>query len=268
MRSLRSGERSLLAQRKEAQSAIGVTEAELVELNEKRSESLAFLRETDSVEKYKQTARELSKIQAEVAVLEQRREAASRLTELRRKVRATSQELGQLQTLVEEELEQLSQDEAGRFGEIRRHFADVIAAVLDEQAVLSMTLNKKGGVEFRAEMMGPAGAVTSGDRGTSYRKLLCIAFDLAILRSYLDVSFPRFVYLDGALEQLEPRTRGNLIEVFREYAGAGIQPIISLLSSDLPDGLGESPRTLSTQDIVLTLHDAGDDGLLFKMPPW
>lgn len=258
----------LLAQRKEAQSAIGVTEAELVELNEKRSESLAFLRETDSVEKYKQTARELSKIQAEVAVLEQRREAASRLTELRRKVRATSQELGQLQTLVEEELEQLSQDEAGRFGEIRRHFADVIAAVLDEQAVLSMTLNKKGGVEFRAEMMGPAGAVTSGDRGTSYRKLLCIAFDLAILRSYLDVSFPRFVYLDGALEQLEPRTRGNLIEVFREYAGAGIQPIISLLSSDLPDGLGESPRTLSTQDIVLTLHDAGDDGLLFKMPPW
>jgi uncharacterized protein YydD (DUF2326 family) len=258
----------LLTQRAEAKDAIETTEAELVGLNEKRSESLAFLRETDSVEKYKQTSRELSKIQAELAVLEQRREAASSLSELRRKVRATSQEFDELQTLVEDELEQLSQDEAGRFAEIRRHFADVIAAVIDEEAVLSMTLNKKGGVEFRAELMGASGAATSGDKGTSYRKLLCIAFDLAILRAYLDVSFPRFVYLDGALEQLEPRTRGNLIEVFREYAGVGIQPVISLLNSDLPDGLGQSPRTLSTDDIVLTLHDEGEGGLLFKMPSW
>ncbi len=258
----------LIKQRGEAEEAIGVIEAELAELNGKRSESLAFLRETDTLEKYKQTSRELSKLQAELAVLEQRREAASSLSELRRKVRALSQEFDQLQTLVEDELEQLSQDEDGRFGEIRRYFADIIAAVIGEQAVLSMTLNKKGGVEFRAELMGTSGAATSGDKGTSYRKLLCIAFDLAILRAYRDVSFPRFVYLDGALEQLEPRTRGNLIEIFREYAGVGIQPVISLLDSDLPDGLGQNPRTLSADDIVLTLHDEGEDGLLFKMPSW
>jgi uncharacterized protein YydD (DUF2326 family) len=258
----------LIKQRAEADEAIGVIEAELVELNEKRSESLAFLRETDSLEKYKQTSRELSKLQADLAVLEQRREAASSLTELRRKVRAISQEFDELQTLVEDELELLSQDEDGRFAEIRRHFADVIAAVIDEQAVLSMTLNKKGGVEFRAELMGASGAATSGDKGTSYRKLLCIAFDLAILRAYLDVSFPRFVYLDGALEQLEPRTRENLIEVFREYVGAGVQLVISLIDSDLPAELGENPRTLSPEDVVLGLHDEGEDGRLFKMPSW
>ena len=170
--------------------------------------------------------------------------------------------------LVEDELEELSQDEDSRFGEIRRYFADIVAAVISEQAILSMTVNKSGGVDFHAELMGTSGVATSGDKGTSYRKLLCIAFDLAILRAYLDTSFPRFVYLDGALEQLEPRKRENLIEVFRDYAGAGVQPIISLLDSDLPAPLGEVPRTLSPDDVVLTLHDEGEDGRLFKMPAW
>ncbi|MGH2911331.1 MAG: DUF2326 domain-containing protein, partial [Solirubrobacteraceae bacterium] len=141
-------------------------------------------------------------------------------------------------------------------------------AVIDEQAILSIALNKSGGVEFRAEVMGGDGSATSADKGTSYRKLLCIAFDLATLRAYSDVSFPRFVYLDGALEQLDPRKRENLIEVFREYAAAGLQPIISLIDSDLPAPLGTSPRTLAPEDVVLTLHDEGQDGLLFKMPAW
>jgi uncharacterized protein YydD (DUF2326 family) len=258
----------LIKQRADAEEAIGRVETELAELNDRRSESLAFLRETDSLEKYKQTSRELSKLQAELAVLEQRREAASGLAELRRKVRTLSQGFDQLQTVVEDELDALSQDDDSRFGEIRRYFADIVAAVIGEQAILSITLNKSGGVEFRAELMGASRAATSGDKGTSYRKLLCIAFDLAILRACLDVSFPRFVYLDGALEQLDPRKRENLIEVFREYAQAGLQPIISLIDSDLPAELGKDPRSLSAEDVVLTLHDEGEDGLLFKMPSW
>src|SRR5690606_7009251 len=118
------------------------------------------------------------------------------------------------------------------------------------------------------EFIGSAGIATSGDKGTSYRKLLCIAFDLALLRTYLDVPFPRFVYHDGALEQLEPRKREKLIGVFRQYSAMGLQPIISLLDSDLPLPLGAGPQTLMPEDVVLTLHDEGDDGRLFKMPSW
>jgi uncharacterized protein YydD (DUF2326 family) len=261
-------EQALTEQRSAADQAITRLGVELLSTNEKRSESLAFLRETDSLVKYKQLSRELTKLQAELAVLEQRREAASALTQLRRKGRTLSQEFDELQTEAEDELAQLSQDEESRFGQIRRHFADVVSAVIGEEAVLSMTLNRSGGVEFRAELMGASGLATSGDKGTSYRKLLCIAFDLAMLRAYLDVPFPRFVYHDGALEQLEPRKRENLIEVFREYAAAGVQPIISLLDSDLPAALGQSARTLSPEEVVLVLHDEGDDGRVFKMPAW
>ena len=258
----------LVKQRAAAEDRVAELEEELTGLNQRRSDSLAFLREADSLEKYKQTSRELSSAQAELEVLEQRREAASRLSDLRRKVRTLSQEFDDLETVVEDELNELSKDENSRFAQIRRYFAEIVSAVIDEQAILSIALNKSGGVEFRAEVMGGDGSATSADKGTSYRKLLCIAFDLATLRAYLDVSFPRFVYLDGALEQLDPRKRENLIEVFREYAAAGLQPIISLIDSDLPAPLGTSPRTLAPEDVVLTLHDEGQDGLLFKMPAW
>ena len=259
---------ALVEQRVQVEESIATAQRKRVALNNQRAQSVAFLREADTLQKYRQTSRELSRAQAELAVLEQRREAAESLIELRRKRRTLRKEFEELQTDVEDELAVLSQDETSRFGVLRRYFAEIIRAVIDEQAVLSMTVNDSGGVDFRAELMSSAGVVTSADRGTSYRKLLCIAFDLALLRTYLDVSFPRFVYLDGALEQLDRRKRENLIEVFREYAAAGIQPVISLLDTDLPDPLDASSRTLSSGEIVLRLHDEGEDGRIFRMPTW
>jgi len=43
-----------------------------------------------------------------------------------------------------------------------------------------------GHLDFRAELLDDAGNATSADRGHSYKKLLCIAFDLAVLRAHLD----------------------------------------------------------------------------------
>lgn len=55
-----------------------------------------------------------------------------------------------------------------------------------------------------------SGNATSADLGHAYRKLLCIAFDLAVLRAHLDDEFPRFVYHDGVLESLDDRKKENL----------------------------------------------------------
>ena len=259
---------ALVTQRADTENSIEAIEAELSELNDQRSTSLAFLRETDTLAKFKDMSRELTKLQSDLALLERQREAAGNLLELRRKGRALTQEVANLQTQIEDELDRLSKNEDSRFALIRRYFEEIVAAVIDEQAALSIALNDAGGVEFRAELMGSAGIATSGDKGTSYRKLLCIAFDLAVIRAYLDSPFPRFVYHDGALEQLDPRPRTNLIRVLREYAQIGVQPMISLLDSDLPEPLGTSNKTLSKRDVVLALHDEGEDGRLFKMSAW
>jgi uncharacterized protein YydD (DUF2326 family) len=259
---------ALEKQRGDARTRTEEINGELRVLNEERQRSLEFLRESDDLAKYKELAQELATAQGELSTLEAKREAASKISELRRDQRSLDKEFGALQNEVEDAITAASGDPTSRFEAIRSYFSEIVAEVLGESAVLGISMNEQGGIEFPAEFVNPSGIATSEDRGNSYRKLLCIAFDLAIIRAYLDEEFPRFVYLDGALEALDRRKKEKLIGVFREYASLGLQPIVSLLDGDLPAPLGESDLTLSEQDIVLFLNDEGDDGRLFKMPRW
>ncbi len=259
---------ALEIQMDDAQSASRGIEIELTRLNEERSRSLEFLRESESLVKYKELSRELVTRQADLNTLEAKRAAAARLIELRREQRVLAEEYGHLETTVERQIDEIGRDESSNFGRLRRYFTEIVFDVLGQNAIIAIRMNRSGGLDFTAEFIGESGTATGGDKGTSYKKLLCIAFDLALLRTYIDVPFPRFVYHDGALEQLEPRKRENLIGVFRRYASYGIQPIISALDSDLPQPIDSGSTSLFPSDIVLNLHDEGDGGRLFKMAPW
>ncbi|GGM26395.1 hypothetical protein GCM10011608_08880 [Micromonospora sonchi] len=259
---------ALQEQLAEGQARLVEIRKELETLNLRRAQSLEFLRNSDSLDKYKSLSVELADLQGELGFLEAKRTAAARLTDLRRQQRTLAEEFGHLETAVETQIDEISRNEGSRFARLRRYFTEIIYEVLGQNAIIAIRMNNQGGLDFTAEFIGSAGTATSGDRGTSYKKLLCIAFDLAFLRTYLDVPFPRFVYHDGALEQLEPRKREKLVGVFRKYADLGLQPIVSLLDSDLPLPIGAGPQTLSPEDVVITLHDEGQDGRLFKMPTW
>lgn len=233
-----------------------------------RSDALAYLRGSDSIEKFKELSRELSRHQSELNGLEARRSAATRLVELRREQRQLAEEFGRLQGAVEDEIELLSQDDSSRFGLIRRYFGEIVHDVLGQNAIIAMKLNGAGGIDFRAEFIGESGNATSGDRGTSYKKLLCLAFDFALLRAYLDEPFPRFVFHDGAFEQLELRKKANLARVLRDYAELGLQPIVTTLDADVSLFEEFDTEPISEDEIVRTLHDEGEQGRLFRMPSW
>ena len=96
---------------------------------------------------------------------------------------------------------------------------------------------------------------------------MCIAFDLAVLRARLDDKFPRFVYHDGVFESLDDRKKEGLLVVIRRYAELGLQSVITLIDSDLPARTGGEP-VFATDEIILALHDEGDQGRLFKMRAW
>jgi len=128
--------------------------------------------------------------------------------------------------------------------------------------------NKEGHLEFKAEILDESGNATSADRGNTYRKLLCIAFDLAIVRAHIDEKFPRFVYHDGVFESLDDRKKENLLMIIRRYAELGLQPVITLIDSDLPVRTGESEPVFEGAEIVLTLHDENEQGRIFKMKAW
>lgn len=242
--------------------------AERDELEHKRVGMLSFLSETDIFTKYKQLSNELVILRAEISILEQQKKHVQHLQELRTQIRSLGEECDHLQAQIEEDVDKQNYDQQSLFSTIRLYFSEIIEEVLDHKALLSVSVNKNGHLDFKAEILDDSGNATSADMGTTYRKLLCFAFDLAVLRAHLNVKFPRFIYHDGVLEALDNRKKEKLLEVIRRYADLGIQPVITLIDSDLPPPPDHEQSVFSPDEIILTLHDEGDTGRLFKMTEW
>jgi uncharacterized protein YydD (DUF2326 family) len=258
----------LQEERAEIEAELKRINTELNSLNKRRSETLAFLSDTDVFSKYKQISDEIVTLRADITSLERQRAFLHRLQELRTGIRALTEERAHLQTQIEDDVESQNSDKKSLFSSIRIYFSEIVEEVINRQGLLSVSPNKLGHLEFKAEILDESGFTTSADLGHTYRKLLCIAFDLAVLRAHLEEKFPRFVYHDGVFESLDDRKKENLVAVFRRYANLEIQTVITLIDSDLPLRDEKDGPLFDANEIVLTLHDEDQSGRLFKMRAW
>jgi uncharacterized protein YydD (DUF2326 family) len=257
----------LQEERSEIDADLKRVNAELNSLGKKRSDMLLFLSGTDIFGKYKQVTDEMISLRADITSLERQRGFLHRLQELRTDIRALTEARGHLQTQIEIDVEKQNADQDSLFSTIRLFFSEIVEEVIDRKALLSVSPNQAGHLEFKAEILDESGNATSADMGHTYRKLLCIAFDLAILRAHATEKFPRFVFHDGVFESLDDRKKENLLSIIRRYAEFGLQPVITLIDSDLPQREGDQP-IFSDEEIIMTLHDESAQGRLFKTKPW
>lgn len=241
--------------------------AELSTLGKKRSDMLAYLSGTDVFGKYKHVSDELVALRADIVSLERQRGFLHRLQELRSDIRALGEECGRLQAQIELDVEKQNSDQGSLFSVIRVYFSEIVEEVIARKALLSVSPNSSGHLEFKAEILDEAGNATSADLGHTYRKLLCVAFDMAVLRAHISGQFPRFVYHDGVFESLDDRKKENLLAVIRQYADFGLQLVITVIDSDLPARTEVGP-VFAADEVILALHDEGVGGRLFKMETW
>lgn len=257
----------LQEERTELDTELKRVNVELNMLGKKRSDMLSFLSGTDVFTKYKQVSDDMVTLRADITSLERQRGFLHRLQELRTDIRALTEERSHLQTQIEADVEKQNSDKSSLFSTIRLFFSEIVEEVINRKALLSVSPNKEGHLEFKAEILDGSGNATSADLGHTYRKLLCIAFDMAVLRAYIDEKFPRFVYHDGVFESLDDRKKENLLAVIHRYVELGLQPIITLIDSDLPARTDGEPVFVQ-DEIVLILHDENEQGRLFKMKAW
>jgi uncharacterized protein YydD (DUF2326 family) len=258
----------LQEERAEVEAELKRVNAELNVLGKKRSDTLSFLSGTDVFSKYKQVSDEMVTLRSDITSLERQRGFLHRLQELRTDIRALAEERGHLQTGIEADVEKQNSDKTSLFSTIRLFFNEIVEEVINRKALLSVSPNQLGHLEFKAEILDESGNATSADLGHTYRKLLCIAFDMAVLRAHLDDKFPRFVYHDGVFESLDDRKKENLLAVIRRYSNFEIQTVITLIDSDLPARDEKNGSVFDENEIVLTLHDESERGRLFKMRAW
>lgn len=252
----------------EIESELKRVNTELNILGKRRADTLSFLSSTDVFNKYKQFSDEMVKLRADIIALERQRGFLHRLQELRANIRALTEEKGHLQTQIETDVEQQNSDNSSLFSSIRLFFSEIVDDVINRKALLSVSPNKDGRLDFKAEILDESGNTTSADLGHTYRKLLCIAFDMAVLRAHLSDKFPRFVFHDGVFESLDDRKKENLLAVIRRYADLGIQSVITLIDSDLPNRNENAGSVFDKKEIVLILHDENERGRLFKFQAW
>ena len=233
---------------------------ELKEAEAQKEEILSYLTEKDSYSKFKETQKQLTKIEAEIIRLKDKLDTIDKTSLLARDIETKKNEIDykvkEIKTLINEQ----------KHSEIRKIFNNIIKEILNTNALLSLKQNKEGNVEFEANIQNPMNStITAEDSGMTYRKLLCMSFDLSILIHYSNNSFFRFVYHDGTLEALDDRKKIKFLSLIRKICSKyDLQYILTLIDSDLPKDENGSIIKFPDNEICLKLHDRDDSGKLFK----
>ena len=215
--------------------------------------------EKDSYYKFKGYQKSLAKLEAEIERLQDKVKAIDRSVEIEQQIKHINKD-------IEDAIDNINDAIAKRnHANINRIFNSIIHDILDTNALISITQNKQGNVEFDANYQNPEDLFsTSEAQGTTYKKILCMAFDLALLIHYSDKSFFRFVYHDGLLEGLDDRVKIRLLNkvksICEEY---DIQYILSLIDSDIPVLNDYTKYQFDKKEICLELNDKDDSGRLF-----
>ena len=180
-------------------------------LEEEKSELLSFLVEKDSYQKFKSYQKDSAKTASDVDRLQDKMKYLDQVQQYEEK-------LDSIDEKIKKQTEVLRKAIANRnHAEVNKQFDHIIFDVLHTHAILIVNQNKQGNVEFNAEYQNPADLLeTSQSKEFTYKKFLCMAFDLSILMKYSKNSFYKFVYHDFALEAIDDRRKINYLNKIKE----------------------------------------------------
>lgn len=237
----------------------------LKELNQQREDYLKILRGEDTFSKFKSLQKHTVRREAELIRLQTELDSLNSAAVIQKEIEEYQNEQKKLINKIDD----LRKKGNPTYSAIRLSFNKIINEVLNLPALLSTRLNDEGNLEFEANIVKDeeTGLITSQGKGTSYRKFLCAAFDLAVLKTYHDKSFFRFVYHDGMLEGLDNRKKIIFLALVRRFCEEfGLQYILTVIQSDLPRDVSDNVIPFESGEIIRQLHDEGDTGRLFNMP--
>lgn len=238
---------------------------ELQQLNSKKKELLSYIKDTDSFRKFKYYQKELVKFEGQLFSLS---EKLSNIDKIIAKEEQRENYLKEIEDTVKEvkRIYQKTEDN-DKYSNIRDKFSSIYKAIMNENAIISWNINTNNNVDFippKVQSKGKKKKDTSKDEGTTYKKLLCVAFDLSILCTYNNESYFRFVYHDDVLSQQDNGIKNRLLELVNEISQRyELQYMLSVIKSDLPHDEAENIKYFDSRSVILRLHDKDETGTLF-----
>jgi len=257
-------EQYLKEELEELQNDLGKIEQQIKEFNKKRSQALYYLKDSSVISKYKILSQSLVSLEAEILNLKEQEEKLVKYQEINVALEELESQIEKNKIDISKNVKESSNKESV-YSQIKLNFNKIIKTILNKDALISISQNREGNLEFKEEILDERGQATSESDGTTYKKLLCMAFDLSVNEVYKDKKYIHFIYHDGFIEKLDNRKKEKLIELIREMSKTDFQYIATLIDSELPN---QDKTIFEENEIILTLHDEGINGLLFKLPSW
>lgn len=254
---LRSRRKKLSEQHEEAEAVKEVLDA-------RRESHLRIIRNTDTFEKFKALQKDLAAQRAQLVYLTEQRKKLETVAETARLVREQERDRGR----VVDEIKAMVSRPSPLFERFRKTFNDYCHRVLDHEGIFYFYVNSNNNLDYSIGLglAGQKGIASSQSEGTSYRKLVCALFDLALLKVYEGAPFFHFAYHDGIFEALDDRRKISFLEVVREQiTECKLQYVLTVISTDLPRSPTGKVINFPENEVVLRLHDDGAQGRLFKM---
>ncbi|WP_270363308.1 DUF2326 domain-containing protein [Bacillus paranthracis] len=239
----------------EKKTELKKVDEELKTLGSKRSEILSVLNNTDVISKYKRLRSNLIEKERSIQGLETQKEI---ILQTRTDIKELNLKKKQLEE-INQEIESSIEEGNETLNDIRYLFKIIFEKITGKKGIIDISTNTASNVEFNAGIISEKGVLTHEDEGFSYRKILCMCFDLAILGYYSNRSFFKFLYHDGPLESLHENRKESYLDFIKEYSNEkNIQYIISVIDSDV------SKEQFEESDIVCELsQDNEGKGSLF-----
>ena len=229
---------------------------EIKELENKKSSLLSSLTQKDSYQKFKEYQKTLTKIEVEIERIKDKLRIIDDSIIIEEEIETNKE-------LLNKKIENLkSAIKERKHSSISKIFNSIIKNILDSNALISLNVNKQGNIEYNADYHNKSDLIkTSEAQGTTYKKLLCVAFDLSTLINYSQNSFYKFVYHDGVLEGLDDRIKVRYIKLIKSICKKyDLQYILTLIDSDIPK---DNPEIIDENEICLKLNDKDNNGKLF-----
>jgi uncharacterized protein YydD (DUF2326 family) len=249
----------LQEQSKEIEEELRSIRLKLQELDKKRNETLSVLQDRVSFHKFKEYQKKLAQLEGDVSRLEMQLKNVDLVSSLSDDMERIQQKQ---KNISKEIASQLKKKDGDVPLSIKRHFNEIYRTIFGVSALLYVRPNKTGNVEFFTEVAPDETAeATAEGNGNSYYKMLCVAFDLAVLTTYSQKNFFRFVYHDGVFEGLDNRKKEIFVKVVRNYChNYGLQYIFSSIEDDVPQTIMSE---FTDEERFLTLSDQDNSGKLF-----
>lgn len=229
-------------------------ETQLKKLENEKSVIFTDITEKTTYDKFKKYQKELAKAEADIIILQNKLTSINKMSSIQEKINRLDADIKlKVAELKKEILKQ-------KHKHIRKLFNEFTMKVLNTPAILSVKPNKSNNIEFEAEYQNQEELIrTDLARGNTYKKILCAAFDTALLQFYSQNSFYKFVYHDGVLDSLDIRKKEKYIEYVREMANQNnIQYILTVIESETYDLRSEYKFTEDEVRLLLSDESCGE----------